>query len=94
MADGSLRWDHLIDEGIFNYVLGAPLRRGNVVLALTQHGYVIALDAKRGVQRWRVKSGLQARTGIGEGGGQVFIGTIGGDVVAWTLAPGALGAAD
>jgi len=81
--DGSVKWQHNITEGTFNYVLGAPIRVGDDLVFLTQHGDIMVLDALDGTLRWHFPTAITARTGLTISGDQIFLGDQDGIIYAY-----------
>jgi outer membrane protein assembly factor BamB len=85
-ADGEPVWHFNIPGGSFNYVLGAPVRHGDNLYFLSQHGDVLALDAETGSLGWQVSTGIAAaRTGLSVGNGALVFGDAQGMIHAYTL---------
>ena len=87
MNDGELLWAHNISEGVFNYVLGAPVRVQDDLYFITQRGDIVALNAEDGTLRWQVSTGITSRGGLTVAGGWLFVGGADGRVSAFTGAP-------
>ncbi|MEK7784356.1 MAG: PQQ-binding-like beta-propeller repeat protein, partial [Chloroflexota bacterium] len=87
MNDGRLLWAHNISEGVFNYVLGAPVRVQDDLYFITQRGDIVALNAGDGTLRWKVSTGITSRGGLTVAGGWLFVGGADGRVRAFTGTP-------
>ena len=85
---GGTVWQHNIREGIFNYVLGAPVRVLDDLYFLTQQGDLVALEARDGELLWEIDTRIEARVGLTVSGGWLFVGDAHGRVYAFTHWPG------
>lgn len=81
---GEILWQHNIEHGTFNYVLGAPVRVEDELYFLTQHGDIMALDALSGALLWELPTGITSRVGLSVSGGWIFIGDEKGVVSAYS----------
>lgn len=84
MDDGHVIWQHNIEEGTFNYILGMPIRINDELIFLSQHGDIIALNAHNGTLRWHFPTGITSRTGLSVSGNWVYIGDQEGTVYGYT----------
>ncbi len=84
MNDGRLLWAHNISEGVFNYVMDAPVRVQDDLYFITQRGDIVALNAVDGTLRWQVSTGIKSRGGLTVADGWLFVGGADGSVSAFT----------
>lgn len=84
-ANGEVRWKFNIGGKAFNYLLGKPLLRGDVLYFLTQLGDIYALKVDSGELLWSESTGTAARTGLSVEDGLLVIGGIDGSVRAYQI---------
>ncbi len=84
MDDGDIVWQHNIEEGTFNYVLGAPIRTDDDLIFLSQHGNIMVLNAHDGSLRWQFPTGITSRTGLSIFDNWLYIGDQDGIIYAYT----------
>ncbi len=84
MDDGDIVWQHNIEEGTFNYVLGAPIRTDDDLIFLSQHGNIMVLNVQDGSLRWQFPTGITSRTGLSIFDNWLYIGDQDGIIYAYT----------
>jgi outer membrane protein assembly factor BamB len=84
LSDGQIRWQHNIEEGTFNYALGAPALIEGELYFLTQHGDIMALDAATGDLLWQIPTDVVSRVGLSVGVGWLFVGDQLGTIYAYS----------
>ncbi|MCP5101422.1 MAG: PQQ-binding-like beta-propeller repeat protein [Chloroflexi bacterium] len=84
MDDGHVVWQHNIEEGTFNYILGAPIIIEDDFIFLSQHGNIMSLNVHDGTLRWQFPTGITSRTGLSVFGNWLYIGDQDGIVYAYT----------
>lgn len=84
LQSGTVLWQHNIEHGTFNYVLGAPIAIENELYFLTQHGDIVALDLRNGDLLWDFPTGITSRVGMHLASGWIFIGDETGIIWAYS----------
>jgi outer membrane protein assembly factor BamB len=85
IANGKTIWQYNIQNGSFNYVLGAPIRIGDRIIFMSQKGWLIVLDANNGEEILNKKTDVVSRIGISTDGEWVIAGDITGVVSAYNI---------
>lgn len=84
IANGEILWQHNIEGGTFNFVLGAPILIEDELIFLTQHGYILSLRVGDGELLWEYPTGITSRVGLLVSGGWIFIGDENGIISAYS----------
>jgi serine/threonine-protein kinase len=84
LGTGDVLWQHNIEEGTFNYVLGAPILVEGELYFLSQHGDIMALDAQSGDLLWKLPTGITSRVGMHLFDGWIFLGDEDGVIYAYS----------
>ena len=84
LGTGDILWQHNIEEGTFNYVLGAPILVEDELYFLSQHGDIMALDAQSGDLLWKLPTGITSRVGMKLYDGWIFLGDEDGVIYAYS----------
>lgn len=69
-------------------IMGSPVVADGVVAVGSRDGNLYALDAKRGTEQWRLRTGDRIESTPALGGGKVFVGSYDGKVYAAALDSG------
>ncbi len=83
LDDGEVLWQHNIEQGTFNYVLGAPILIEDELYFLTQHGDLMGLSAITGELLWTVPTRITSRVGMELSDGWIYIGGEDGVIYAF-----------
>jgi len=84
VTSGDILWQHNIEHGTFNYVLGAPVLVEDELCFLTQQGDIMSLDALSGEVRWELSTGVVSRVGMRVSDGWIYIGDENGVLHAYS----------
>jgi outer membrane protein assembly factor BamB len=85
ITDGKTIWQYNIQNGSFNYVLGAPIRIEDRIIFMSQKGWLIILNANNGEEILNKQTDVVSRIGIATNGEWVVSGDITGVVSAYNV---------